>query len=79
MEINERLRALIEQPDTTPLSMEESAFILSEYVRIRKGRTIHPFIETRYGPFIAHREVGLMHELLNVAIVWFRNNKDEQE
>lgn len=69
------LTEIINRPDETPLQEQECYFILSEYVRARKGVAIVPRIETRFGQMIAERDAAIMHEMLNYAIAWFRINQ----
>ena len=69
------IQEIISRLDTSPLTEEECYFVLSEYIRIRKGKVVHPVINAQYGEIHAFTEMQKMHEMLNVAITWFRENE----
>lgn len=68
------LKEIVNRPNETPIQEQEACLVIKEYIKARKGVEIQPKIETRLGQIYAMREVNLMHEMLNYAIGWFRQN-----
>ena len=68
------LKEIINRPNETPLEQEEAYLVIKQYVKARKGVDIKPKIEIRRGRLVAMHEINLMHQMLNHAIAWFREN-----
>ena len=66
------LSEIVNRPDDQPINQPEAMFVIREYVKIRKGIDIDTRIETGYGNFIVESEVRLMVQMVNVAVVWFK-------
>jgi hypothetical protein len=68
------LKEIVNRPNETPIEEQEAYLVIKEYIKARKGVEIQPMIETRLGKLNAMHEVNLMHQMLNYAIGWFRQN-----
>jgi hypothetical protein len=68
------LKEIINRPNETPLEEDEACLVIKQYIKARKGVDVKPKIEIRYGRARAMHEVNLMHQMLNHAIGWFRQN-----
>ena len=70
------LKEIVNRPNETPLEEDEAYLVIKQDVKARKGVDIEPRIEIRRGKFVAMHEVNLMHQMLNHAIAWFRENPE---
>ena len=71
MEIQE----IVQRPDNLPISEEEAMFLITEYIRVKKGVKVNMHIEKRYGIFGMEREYSLMAKMLPYAVSYFRENR----
>ena len=71
------LTEIINRPNKQPIHEDEAYAILKHYIKVRKGVSVNPKIDIRYGTLYAQVEVSKMHDLLNHAIGWFRANTEK--
>jgi hypothetical protein len=67
------LEELINRPDTEVIYEQEAIFVVEEYLRVRKGRSV------RINPCDSPFQYKLLVKALSHAVAWFRcerlNNK----
>ncbi len=73
------LKELIDRPNETPIQEDEAYFILREYIKIRKGVDISPRLSSIFGRMGATIEVQIMHNMLDYAIAWLKENYKPNE
>lgn len=68
------LKEIVNRHDSIPIQQDEAFFVISEYIKIRKGVDVQPRIENRFGSLHAVAQVQLMGNMLIHAICWLKEN-----
>ena len=69
------IKDIVNKPDTYEFSQDEMIFVISEYIKDRKGIEVKPRINTSFGQFVTMNELNIMNHLFNYALNWYKNQK----
>ena len=68
------LKEIVFRDDALPIEQDEALFLMKEYIKVRKGVTVEPYIER--GSSMLHTKIQLtrLAQTVPYMVMWFRSN-----